>query len=115
MIKIEIERLVRIFDAKPFLRNCQGKDCTNPATCLSVYARSIYAPMWWCDYCDPYQMGARDGKLYLIRMYQDAILHHRTYGTSKKILKDLVKRIAMEKGLAKMVGQKQAEEFFGRI
>jgi hypothetical protein len=71
--------------------------------------------MWWCDDCDPYQMGSRDGKLSLIKTYYDAFLHHNMYRTPKSALKDLVKTIAMEKGLSKRVGQKDAEEFFGRL
>lgn len=60
-------------------------------------------------------MGARDGKLWLIKTYQAAYLHHMMLHTPKSFLKDLVKRIAMEKGLPKRVGQKEAEEFFGGL
>lgn len=56
IVKIEVHRLIRIFDSKPFVRNCQGRECTKPATRLTVYADNIYAPMWCCDDCDPYQM-----------------------------------------------------------
>lgn len=115
MVKIEAMRLIRIFDFKPILRNCQGRDCTNPATRLTLYADNVYTPMWWCDDCDPYQMGARDGKLSSIKTYQDALLHHMQFGTPKNALKDLVKIVAVEKGLPKRVGEKDAEEFFGRL
>ena len=71
--------------------------------------------MWWCDDCDPYQMGARDGKLSLIKTYQDALLYHLHFRTPKKFVKDLVKTMATEKGLSKRVGMKEAEEFFGRL
>ena len=47
--------------------------------------------------------------------YQDAYLHHNLLHTPKGFLKDLVKRIAMEKGLPKRVGMKEVEEFFGRL
>lgn len=113
MVKIEAQRLIRIFDAKPFLRSCQGRECTKPATCLTVYADNVYTPLWWCDDCDPYQMGARDGKLSLIKTYQDALLHHMQFQTSKTFIKDLVKRMATEKGFPRRVGQKEVEEFFG--
>jgi hypothetical protein len=115
IVKSEAQRLIRIFDAKPLVRICQGRECTNPATRLTVYSDYVYAPMWWCDDCDPYQMGSRDGKLSLIKTYYDAFLHHNMYRTPKSALKDLVKTIAMEKGLSKRVGQKDAEEFFGRL
>lgn len=115
VVKIEVQRLIRIFDAKPFLRNCQGRDCTKPATRLTVYADNVYAPMWWCDDCDPYQMGAKEGKLSSIKTYQDALLHHMQFHTPKSFLKDLVKTIAAEKDLPRRVGQKDAEEFFGRL
>ena len=115
LVKTEAQRLIRIFDAKPFSGNCQGRECTKPATRLTVYADNVYAPMWWCDDCDPYQMGTRDGKLSLIKTYQDALLHHIQFHTPKSFLKDLVKTIAAEKGLPKRVGQKDAEEFFGLL
>ena len=38
IVKIEVQRLIRIFDAKPFFRNCQGMECTKPATRLTLYA-----------------------------------------------------------------------------
>jgi hypothetical protein len=74
---------------------------------------NVYAPLWWCDDCDPYQMGAREGKLSSIKTYQDAILLHLQFRTPKGFLKDLVKIIAIGKGLPRRVGQKDAEEIFG--
>jgi hypothetical protein len=68
--------------------------------------------MWWCDTCDPYQMGANQAKLSLIRTYQDANLPHLGFGSPKSALRDLVKIVAVEKGLPNRVGQKEAEEFF---
>jgi hypothetical protein len=115
MVKIEAQRLIRIFDAKPFLRSCQGMGCTKPATHLTVYADNVYAPMWWCDDCDPYQMGARDGKLSLIKTYQDTFLHHMIFHTPKTFLRDSVRTWAVEKRLSKRVGQKEAEEFLSAL
>ena len=60
-------------------------------------------------------MGARDGKLSLIKTYRDALIHHMHFRTSKRALKDLVKAMAVEKGLSKRAGVKEAEEFFGGI
>ena len=60
-------------------------------------------------------MGAEDGKLSLIKTYHDAFLHHMQFGTPKTFLRDLVKSMAVEKGLPKRVGIKEAEEFFGRL
>ena len=71
--------------------------------------------MWCCENCDPYQMGARDRKLSMIKTYYDALLHHIQFHTPKSFLKDLVRTMAMEKGLPKRVGEKEAEEFFGRL
>jgi hypothetical protein len=51
----------------------------------------------------------------MIKTYQDALLHHIQFHTPKSFLKDLVRMMAMEKGLPKRVGQKDAEEFFGRL
>ena len=58
-------------------------------------------------------MGARDGKLSMIKTYRDALLHHMAFGTPKTFLKDLVKAMAVQKGLPKRVGVKEAEEFSG--
>ena len=115
LIKSEIQRLIRIFDAKPFLRNCRGRDCTRLATRLSVYFDDVYHPMYWCEDCDPSQMGARDGQLSMVKTYQDARLHHTLFHTPKSFLKDLVRNMAVEKGLPKRVGEKEAEGFFGRL
>lgn len=60
-------------------------------------------------------MGARDGKLSMIKTYHDALLHHMEFHTPKNFLKDVVKIMAIEKGLPKRVGQKDAEKFFGRL
>ena len=60
-------------------------------------------------------MGARDGKLSSIKTYQDVLLHHMLFHRPKSFFKDLLKTIAVNKGLPKRVGQKDAEEFFGRL
>ena len=59
-------------------------------------------------------MGARDGKLSMVKTYRDALLHHLQFRTPKRALKDLVKTMAVEKGLPRRVGVKEAGEFLGR-
>ena len=54
-------------------------------------------------------------KLSLIKTLHDALLHHWQFRTQKRALRDLAKTMAAEKGLPKCVGQKDVEEFFGRL
>lgn len=111
-VKAEAQRLIAFFDSKPYQRRCHGHGCTKSATYCTVYRNNVYGPMWWCDDCNPYQMGATDGKLSGIRTYNDAINHCNVFCTRRDALKDLVKIMAHAKGLPKRVGEKQAAEFF---
>jgi len=58
----EIKRLIRIFDSKPFTKQCGGHNYHNLATRCTAYEDNFTALKWWCDNCDHYQSGASPGK-----------------------------------------------------
>lgn len=109
-LKAEIERLITIFDGKPFSKVCHG--CQKVATNCSVYRYNTYMPMWWCDNCDPYQSGADAGKLQVISTYRQALGHSKAYSTTKDALRTLIKTMAQAKGLPARIGKSQAQAFF---
>lgn len=109
----EAVRLIGIFDAKPLLTNCSGRDCAATATRGTAYNSTTWSLMWWCDACDPYQGGAHGGKLHSIRTYQDAIDHVRIHCIARRdALCTLIRAIAVAKGLPGRVGEAQANAFF---
>ena len=111
-VREEMIRLLNVFDGKVLTKKCQGLDCNNVATGASVY-KDNPNPMWWCNECDPYEHGALPGRLQIIETYVDALNHVRNYCKGRKSdYRDLIRSIAMAKGLGKRVGQEQAQEFF---
>ena len=111
-LKGEAQRLIAIFDAKPYRTKCYGHGCSKLATRCSVYLRNVYGPMWWCDDCDPYQRGADDGKLSVVRTYRDALEHCTLFCTNRSAVESLVRALAQAKGLPQRVSEKQSAEFF---
>src|ERR1035437_4776817 len=73
VVKEEVQRLLTLFDAKPFTYKCSGDDCICPATRVWFSRRRAQAPEWWCEACDPYQTGTPPGKLRMFRTYADAL------------------------------------------
>jgi hypothetical protein len=109
----EARKLIRIFDGKPFLRNCRGTGCGDQATRVTVYGPNIRPEYWW-DECDPYSLGADEGKLQEIRSYSDAIHHVGVWCQGRKTdLRQLIGSMAGAKGLARKVGAQQAVGLFG--
>ena len=108
----EIQRLIHLFDVTPYRTKCYGHDCSKSAKYCTVYQSNAYSRMWWCDGCNPYQMGAIDGKLSRISTYRDAINHCRIFCSRREDFNNLIKHIAQAKGLPQRVGEKQAAEFF---
>lgn len=102
--------LIEHFDKKQILTKCFVKSCSAHATCFSVY-RDNLAPIWWCDECDPYQLGALAGRLQILRTYHDALRHAQTYCTTVADLKTLITSLARAKGLPQRVGEPQASKF----
>lgn len=111
-VKDEVQRLVTIFDAKEFIKNCSGMDCSNGADCVSVYRDKIRLT-FWCENCDPYQAGSIRGNLQVIKTYSQALSHVDYYcNGNKKSMKSIIIFLARSKGLPSRVGKKQAQEFF---
>ena len=54
-ISREFGRLMRVFDAKPFMERCHR--CGRPATRTSTYQNNP-SLMFWCDDCPPHSSGA---------------------------------------------------------
>ena len=110
----EARRLIRLFDAKPFLKECFGS--TPPAHLAercSVYGNVVDAPYWWCNNCNPYQSGADAGKLQVISTYEGALNHVSFFcGNRSRDYKALIKELAEAKGLPKRVSKAQAATFF---
>src|SRR5688572_23983774 len=59
----ETIRLIDVFDSKPFVEPCHGRNCTRIATRCTVYRDAVDNPYWWCDNCDPGQSGASEYKI----------------------------------------------------
>jgi hypothetical protein len=112
-VQTELRRLIRLFDDKPILVPCLGADCENIATRGTVYWGGAHFS-WWCDDCDPCQLGASRGKLSIVQSFAHVIHHVGTNCKGEKpILRALIRRLAQAKGLAERVGEKQARDFFG--
>lgn len=112
-IRDEAERLIRIFDAKPILGACSGRNCKRPPVIFSAADRSSSLLYQWCDSCDPYQSGAAPGKLTVVRTYRAALNHvESTCGGVKSSYKTIIGVIAQRKGLPKRSGERQVDAFF---
>jgi len=112
MMKTEAERLIAIFDGRPFLNECGTSGCNNLATRCSVYGDSL-APFWWCSTCDPHSAGARPRKLQLLDKYMDAVRHVKVHCAGRKSdYKRLVRYLAAAKGMPKRMGAPQLAAFF---
>lgn len=104
--------LIKKFDATPFLITCRADDCSQVATRATVYLENI-EPEWWCEKCDPYQLGANAGKLQAISKYSQALGHVDLYCNSRKSDSNtIIKYLAQAKGLPKRVSEDQAQKFF---
>lgn len=111
-MQVEAKGLVHKFDSKPFTARCLSSACGRPATRLSVYGNSI-SPYFWCDTCDPYEQGANQGKLQIFRTYGAALSHVGFFCSGRKSdVKDLIRDMAVAKGLPTRVGEAQALAFF---
>ena len=116
----EVPHLIRKFNARPFKLKCQGmlieatpKRCPSSATRCTVYRDNVFLMKWWCDTCDPYQDGAGDGQLQIIRTFQDSVEHVRDCCNGhEKSFRHLVIELAKAKGLPDKAGESEVTEFF---
>lgn len=109
-LKNELLRLIKIFDNKPFTVTC--KTCEKLATRGSAYRRNPNPVFFWCDDCDMTSWGAVRSKLTEIKTYQGALFHLATDDANKKEYRDLIKNLAIGKGLPNRITQKALMEFF---
>lgn len=109
--RAEAARLVRFFDAKAFVEDCNVPDCTNLSTRLSAYRGSVQT-VPWCESCNLYSLGASAGKLSVVRTYRDAVDHVMISSGRRADLQAVIKSLARAKGLPARVGHAQAEAFF---
>lgn len=113
-MKQEAIRLVNVFDVKSFADPCTAEGCATYATRMTVYAESV-VPMFWCDQCDPYRLGAKPGQLNVIRTYQQALAHVTNSCYMRKAsYREIVLKMAHAKGLSDRVGVREAEAFFNQ-
>lgn len=108
----EAQRLIGIFNAKRILRPCTSRDCGNAGARFSVYQENVdLVP--WCAGCDPYDLGARSGKLAVIQSYDQAIQYVKSWCSARDgDMRKIIREMASAKGLPSRVGDTQAEEFF---
>jgi hypothetical protein len=108
----EVRQLIGRFDEKPIRTTCASPGCGQRATRASVYAGSVHL-MWFCDACDPGQVGASPGKLEILRSYWDAVAYVGNWCNGRKTdLAVLIKEMAHARGLPERVGEHQAVAFF---
>lgn len=96
--QLEISRVIRDFDARPFTCSCDGFACTRPATYCTLREGTI-SPWWWCDKCSPGESYAPN-KLTMIRTYFAAVQYVRWFRNSREAdMKFLVNELAKAKGI----------------
>ncbi len=111
MLQTEASRLIGVFDKNRYQLRCCGKGCDRTATRCTIYKSEIFSPWWWCDTCDPYQYGAGEGRIKIVRTYQDALDFAEPFG-DQEVVADLVRILAEAKGLLWPPGQTRADIFF---
>jgi len=96
-------------NAKAFVTRCRG--CQAPATRGSYYNGTTDG-LWWCDDCDPYSLGALDGKLSIVRTFNHAMQHVQwTCSAPRQAYREIVKDLSQAKGAPKRLGAEQAAAF----
>lgn len=105
--------LIRVFDAKDFLQECDGRGCDRGAVRCTFYRHNYRLSYWWCDECDPYQTGAVRGKLREVRTYHGVLAYVDAECDGRRADKRAVMKILAEaKGLPGRVTDKAAIAFF---
>lgn len=107
----EYRRLLHRFDAKPFVSRCTG--CKGEATRMSAY-RGEDGLLPWCDDCNPYRLGANDGKLVIVTTCAQALRHiDGTAEGNRNFKRRIIRGLAEAKGLPARVTVASAAAFFG--
>ena len=109
-LALEFKRHDKALTAKPFVEKCFK--CKAQATRLSFYAGNARGPMAWCDTCDPHSIGARQGKLTLVKTFKQALIFVQSTCEGRRGDQRIAVRLLAEaKGLPKRVGQAAAIAF----
>lgn len=115
----KLREYIRRFDAQPFTKSCHGtvagQKCTHAVTCGTAYHSHSGLSVdlvWWCDECDPHQLGAI-ATLIRVRTYRDALEVVANYGGRKSDYAGIIKDLATGKGMPARVTTKALDEFFG--
>lgn len=112
-LQIELKRLVKTLDKKPYTCRCSTPNCSRTVIRMTAYADDDADLYPWCGICDPHSLGANRGKLTVVNGYQD-VLNHVTLrcGGTKGGYDRIVKAYARLKGLPSRVGAGSAAAFF---
>jgi hypothetical protein len=106
----ELRRLEKLLDARPFATKCQG--CSEKAARATGYwgSPTLY---FWCTTCNPYMLGASQGKLRVIKTYRECLEHiDLTAGGGKAWRQDVVRQLLEAKGLKTPLTKKKLAAFF---
>lgn len=114
-----LRHYIQVFDAKPFVEECSGRvkgeRCTRTVTRGTAYSSHgglNVDLVWWCDACDPYQLGAV-ATLIDVRTYSGALSVVERYRGVISDYGDIIKDLARGKGMPKRVTAAALEDFFG--
>jgi hypothetical protein len=112
VLKVTVQKLISVLDKKTYQKPCMGKGCDSPAIGFSVYGENL-SPHWWCASCNPYQLGANEGKLSFITTYERALDYVKFFCKGRKgDFKALIKTMTLAKGLPVRLSYQQAVGFF---
>lgn len=111
-----IQQRIDTFDAKPFVNaKCAGKTegqpCLQQVSRFALYRKSGI-PTFWCDECDPLQLGANESKLAIRTDYYPALFFLDCYACTREQKRTLIRRLADAKGLTGNVTDQKALDFF---
>ena len=100
-----IAAAIDVFDRRLFTNaKCAGKvdgiPCTRPVTLATLYKGSC-SPAFWCDECDPLQLGASSATLTEVTTYNQAAAHARCCDRARTSQRSIIKEFAIAKGLTK--------------
>ena len=81
--------LVRRLDELPFVNTrCHGsKGCSNEVSRLTLYKGQFNGAYWFCEECDPYNMGAVSGALSSVRTAASILQHSQASDILKAMFK----------------------------
>lgn len=111
-----IGHYITTFDELPFTGvQCAGRRadvrCEREVVNFSLY-QGKGPPAFWCDQCEPHQLGARDGTLNICERYVEAIHIMSLFRGRANAKRMLIRRLAIAKGLNGRFTTKRILRFF---